>query len=177
MATKKTVKVVKNKNSNSIYKIDDKLIKEYADIFSNHDLKLLEIDSNGTKIVLKKSEPTTTTQVIASTPAIEQTVYSPVPTAVAPEKEPVVENKTEAASSNYKEILSPIVGTFYESSSPDSPPYVKEGDVVREDTVVCIVEAMKMMNEIKAGINGKIIRRLVDNNSAVESGTVLFLVE
>jgi acetyl-CoA carboxylase biotin carboxyl carrier protein len=74
-------------------------------------------------------------------------------------------------------ILSPMVGTFYASAAPDKPNFVKVGDEVQEDTVLCIIEAMKVMNEIKAGKKGKIKKVLVENAHAVEYGTKLFELE
>jgi acetyl-CoA carboxylase biotin carboxyl carrier protein len=74
-------------------------------------------------------------------------------------------------------IMSPMVGTFYSSSSPDEPPFVSVGDEVKEDTVVCIIEAMKVMNEVKAGKSGKIKKIFIDNAHPVEFGTQLFLIE
>lgn len=71
-------------------------------------------------------------------------------------------------------ITSPMVGTFYSSASPDAPPFVKPGDTVTKDTVVCIVEAMKVMNEIKAGSSGTVAEVLVSNGDPVEFGTKLF---
>lgn len=76
-----------------------------------------------------------------------------------------------------KPIKSPMVGTFYEAPSPDSDPFVKVGDSVQEDTVVCIIEAMKVMNEVKAGVSGIVSEILVDNSHPVEFGTVLFKVK
>lgn len=73
-------------------------------------------------------------------------------------------------------VSSPMVGTFYSAPSPDDPPYVKLGDQVTEDTVVCIIEAMKVMNEVKAGKKGKIAEVLVDNADPVEYGTHLFRI-
>ncbi|GAB4189246.1 MAG: acetyl-CoA carboxylase biotin carboxyl carrier protein [Simkaniaceae bacterium] len=85
------------------------------------------------------------------------------------------ETQKEAEGGTF--ISSPLVGTFYESPSPEDPPFVKAGDQVDENTVVCIVEAMKVMNEVKAGIKGTIKEVLVDNAQPVEFGTKLFLVE
>lgn len=82
-----------------------------------------------------------------------------------------------AAEKNLKEIPSPIVGTFYRAPSPDQPPFKEVGDRVSADDVICIVEAMKVMNEIKAGVNGVIRKALVDNASPVEYGQGLFQVE
>ena len=75
------------------------------------------------------------------------------------------------------EINSPMVGTFYSSPSPEDPPFVSVGDEVKEDTVVCIIEAMKVMNEVKAGKKGKVKKVFLDNAHPVEFGTQLFLIE
>lgn len=74
-------------------------------------------------------------------------------------------------------ITSPMVGTFYRTASPSDPPFVAVGDVVSEGSIVCIIEAMKVMNEIKAGVKGKIVEICVENSHAVEFGTRLFRVE
>lgn len=73
-------------------------------------------------------------------------------------------------------ISSPLVGTFYCSPSPDSPPFVKVGDMVSEDTIVCIVEAMKVMNEVKAGMSGKLVEVLITNGDPVQYGSKLFRI-
>ncbi|WP_213318300.1 acetyl-CoA carboxylase biotin carboxyl carrier protein [Chlamydiifrater volucris] len=73
-------------------------------------------------------------------------------------------------------ISSPLVGTFYSAPSPDSPPFVKPGDTVSEDTIVCIVEAMKVMNEVKAGVSGKVVEVLLTNGDPVQFGSKLFRV-
>lgn len=88
---------------------------------------------------------------------------------------PAQEEKKEAVKSGTF-ISSPMVGTFYSAPSPDDPVYVKVGDVVSEETVVCIVEAMKVMNEVKAGKKGKVLQILVDNADPVEFGTHLFRI-
>lgn len=75
-----------------------------------------------------------------------------------------------------KHVTSPLVGTFYASSSPDSPPFVKVGDRVNESTVICIIEAMKVMNEVKAGISGTVAEILVENAQPVEFGTKLIRI-
>ncbi|MCG3203670.1 MAG: hypothetical protein KCHDKBKB_00342 [Elusimicrobia bacterium] len=74
-------------------------------------------------------------------------------------------------------IKSPLAGVFYRSSSPTNPPYVKEGDVVTTEKTLCIIEAMKVLNEINAGVNGRILRILVENGKPVQMGQTLFLVE
>jgi len=83
----------------------------------------------------------------------------------------------EAADSSYIEIKSPMVGTFYRSSSPDKPPFVQVGDTISQGSVVCIIEAMKLFNEIESEVNGKIVKVLVDDSTPVEYDQVLFLVD
>lgn len=94
----------------------------------------------------------------------------------APEAEAPASDKTEG-NGNYTEIRSPIVGTFYRSSSPEKPPYIKVGDIVEVGQVVCIVEAMKLFNEIESEISGKIVKVMVEDAQPVEYDQVLFLVE
>ncbi len=102
------------------------------------------------------SQPTTTSEVL-STPTEE--------------KESVKED------ANYIEIKSPMIGTFYRKPGPDKDPFVKVGDEISEDTVVCMIEAMKLFNDIEAEISGKIVKVLVDDSSPVEYDQPLFLVD
>lgn len=85
--------------------------------------------------------------------------------------------KEEKLDEDVHEIVSPMVGTFYRAPAPDAEPYVQKGDVVQQSTVVCIVEAMKLMNEIEAEVNGEIVDTLVENGQLVEYGQPLFLVK
>lgn len=102
---------------------------------------------------------------------------SPSPT-VTPSDTPVEAKKEEEEKeTEHIPIKSPMVGTFYRAPAPDEPPYVEVGDVVNEETVVCIVEAMKVMNEIKAECRGKVAKILVENGQPVEYGQPLFLIE
>jgi acetyl-CoA carboxylase biotin carboxyl carrier protein len=104
---------------------------------------------------------------------------NPEPSAGATHK-PAGGDAEESGSSlppNAKTILSPMVGTFYRSPSPEAPMFVKEGDVVNEETVLCIIEATKLMNEIKAEARGKIVRILVENGMPVEFNQPLFVLE
>lgn len=102
----------------------------------------------------------------AAAPAVQQNTAAPAP-----------EEATTPAASNLLEIKSPIVGTFYRSASPDKPPYVKVGDTVKSGDVVCIVEAMKLFNEIETEVSGKIVKVMVEDATPVEYDQVLFLVE
>lgn len=102
----------------------------------------------------------------------------PAPLAAAPKQESPVETAPAAKSTEgLHKIVSPMVGTFYKAPSPDSDPYVKVGDKVHDSSVVCIVEAMKLMNEIEAEVRGEIVEILVENGQLVEYGQTLFLVK
>jgi acetyl-CoA carboxylase biotin carboxyl carrier protein len=94
-----------------------------------------------------------------------------------PVSEPVIAETTPEAETNLYKITSPMVGTFYHSPSPDTEPYVKIGSKVSNDSIVCIVEAMKLFNEIEAEVNGEIVEILVKNGQLVEFGQPLFLVK
>ncbi len=86
-------------------------------------------------------------------------------------------DNTEEDNSNYLTITSPIIGTFYRRPSPDKPMFVNVGDEVNDDSIVCIVEAMKLFNEIESEVSGKIVKVLVEDSSPVEFGQPLFLVD
>jgi acetyl-CoA carboxylase biotin carboxyl carrier protein len=101
-------------------------------------------------------------------------VSAPAP--AAPNSEITDDSGQDAASSLY-EIKSPIVGTFYRASSPDKPPFVKVGDVIKSGDVVCVVEAMKLFNEIEAEVSGKIVKVLIEDATPVEYDQTLFLVD
>ena len=97
--------------------------------------------------------------------------------AAAQAEAPKQEEKKVVQNENLHKITSPMVGTFYSSSSPDTPPYVSVGDRVSKDSIVCIVEAMKLFNEIDADVEGEIVEILVNNGQLVEYGQPLFLVK
>ncbi len=104
-------------------------------------------------------------------------VPAPADPVSAPQEEASASQESSTDTSNLLEIKSPIVGTFYRSASPDKPAYVKVGDTVSADSVVCIVEAMKLFNEIESEVAGKIVKVMVEDASPVEYGQVLFLVD
>jgi len=108
----------------------------------------------------------------------KQTGAAPVPAPQTPaQHHVVVEPKVSHATSQPGNFVkSPMVGTFYASPSPEQPPFVKVGDKVSENTVVCIVEAMKVMNEVKAGVSGTVAEALMHNGDSVEFGTKLFRI-
>lgn len=113
---------------------------------------------------------------VAQAPVMQIPVAAPAPQAPAPSTPNAPAESTEAPG-NTIVIKSPMIGTFYRSASPDKPPFVGVGDEVKAGTVVCIIEAMKLFNEIESEISGKIVKVLVDDASPVEYDQPLFLVE
>lgn len=115
-------------------------------------------------------------------PAVQAMPQAPAPAASAPqEASPSSNNSDATAKAEEKEglveVRSPIVGTFYRSSSPDKPPFVKVGDTIEKGSVVCIVEAMKLFNEIESEVSGTIVKVMVEDALPVEYDQVLFLVD
>lgn len=115
-------------------------------------------------------------------PTAAPIVATPAPLAVpaspqAASEAPAAKNEAKSSEDNYVSIKSPMVGTFYRSSSPDKPPYVEVGSHVKKGDVVCIIEAMKLFNEIESEVSGTIVKVMVDNETPVEYDQVLFLVE
>jgi acetyl-CoA carboxylase biotin carboxyl carrier protein len=145
-------------------------ITKIAELMSKNDLAELAIESPDVKISMKRGAiGTHVVTVAAPAPAAAPAAPAPAPAA------PAVE--APAAAKKAETINSPIVGTFYSSPSPDAPAFVKAGTKVKEDTVVCIVEAMKVMNEIRAERSGVIKKVLVENGKPVEYGQPLFEIE
>lgn len=150
-------------------------IKELIKLVDQSSLQELEIQNEGYKLYLKK--PGLTESVVVTHTPVQgapAAAYQPAAPAAAEVKPEQTEKADETA--NLHRIVSPMVGTFYHASSPDMPPFVKIGDKVSEKTVVCIVEAMKLMNEIEAEAKGEIVEILVENGQLVEYGQPLFLV-
>lgn len=140
----------------------------------------VEIEKKDFKLVIRKP----TAPVIQAAPQYIQTTAAPVPAALPAAQSsspaPVSEEKSAPvaeAASNLITIKSPMIGTFYRSSSPDKPVFVNVGDEIKAGKPVCIIEAMKLFNEIESEVSGKIVKVLVDNASPVEYDQPLFLVE
>ncbi|MDV2685145.1 acetyl-CoA carboxylase biotin carboxyl carrier protein [Alkalihalophilus lindianensis] len=152
-------------------------IKELIRAMDQSSLDEMKFEQEGTKIVLKKQVAEATTgQATAPTPVTEVKPAAPAKVEAA-EQAPKPVAKETKEESNLHTITSPMVGTFYSSPSPDADAYVKTGDSVEEETVVCIVEAMKLMNEIEAEVTGKVVEVLAQNGELVEYGQPLFVVE
>ncbi|GEM84568.1 MAG: acetyl-CoA carboxylase biotin carboxyl carrier protein subunit [Meiothermus sp.] len=115
----------------------------------------------------------------AAQPVSHAPVATPAPTpAAAPAATPAPKVETpKEDTSKYVEVKAPIVGTFYRAPSPDAEPFVKEGDTVKKGQVLCIIEAMKLMNEIESEVSGVVRKILVANGEPIEYGQVLFLIE
>ena len=149
--------------------MDLKEIKELIALMRKNDLSVFKMEKEGFKITLKKG---TDFQPIVTT--------TPVPyVGAVPAVAPVSSTETPSApseTSNLREITSPMVGTFYASPTPEASPFVSVGQEVTEDTVVCIMEAMKVMNEIKAELRGVIAEVVAENGKPVQYGQVLFKV-
>ncbi len=154
---------------------DLRKIKELIKIMKANELVEVEIKHGDDKIFLKRSQPQ---QVVNQMPVMRLDTGA-VPVAPQSGEVPGQPPTPQPApgDENLKEITSPIVGTFYATPSPDSDPYVEVGTAVNPQTVVCIIEAMKVLNEIKAETSGTVVEVLVTNGQAVEYGQPLFKVK
>ena len=148
-------------------------IKRLIKIMKENELVEIEIKHGDDKISLKRSQP----QVVVGQPITGVPVVGPDSAVVSPSPQGQAGTGAAGPTEDLEEIKSPIVGTFYATASPDSEAYVEAGSHVDPQTVVCIIEAMKVMNEIKAEVSGTITEILVDNGQAVEYGQVLFRVK
>jgi len=166
--------------------MNQKEIKELIELLVEHDITEFELERGDVKVHVKRGNSAAPlVQVAPAIPAIQPiaTVVAPPvlsPSApappAAPAPAPAAEKKAEepAAEADLHVVKSPIVGTFYEAPSPGTPPFVKVGDSVKEGQVLCIVEAMKLMNEIEAEVSGVLAKVFVTNGSPVEYGMPLF---
>ncbi len=149
----------------------DKL-KQIIEIMKAHNLVEVRIKQGEDEVSVKKDQP----QIIG-VPAAGINMPTAMPAPVASSSSPAEPSAEAAKQEKLAEIKSPLVGTFYSQSSPDSEPFVEVGSHVEPETVVCIIEAMKVMNEIKAETAGTIAEIVAANGEAVEYGRVLFRVK
>jgi acetyl-CoA carboxylase biotin carboxyl carrier protein len=158
--------------------MDFKQIQELIRLINKSNIGELTVEEKGFKITIKQKQETVQ-QVMAAPmyaqpqPAIAA-VQPAAPTNTAAEK---TKPAAETASSNLITIKSPMIGTFYRRASPDKPLFVEVGDEIAPGKVVCIIEAMKLFNEIESEISGKVVKVLVDDASPVEYDQPLYLVE
>jgi len=150
-------------------------IQELLDLMKKYDLHVLKVKEEGVEYEFDRQMEKT--QPVAAPMIMPPVMQHSVPVAGAPVHSVPSAAPANAVDAGCLAIKSPMVGTFYRAPSPDSEPYVKIGDHVSPDTVVCIVEAMKVMNEITADCSGTIKKILIENSKPVEYGQVLFVVE
>ena len=163
--------------------MNQKELRELIEFLKEQDIAEFELERGDVKVRIKRNVPGSAPEIryIAPHPsaAVETVPASIAPPTAHPSSSPKAET-TSLTTSKAKETLhtvkSPIVGTFYESPSPGSPPFVKAGDAVEVGQVLCIVEAMKLMNEIECDVAGEIVEMLVKNGQPIEYGQELFSV-
>lgn len=155
--------------------MDINLIKKLIKIVEQSEVTEFSVQEGDLKIKISKNNS-----------GSFSTQFQPVYTSMAPQTSlqqvPPVQSEitilnTKEVASKFHEIKSPIVGTFYRAPSPDADPYVQIGDVIGQGSVLCIVEAMKLMNEIESDVSGKVVKILVENGTPVEYNQPLFLIE
>jgi acetyl-CoA carboxylase biotin carboxyl carrier protein len=176
--------------------MDLEQIRSLLKLVAESGVSEVEIEQEGLKLVIRKHAPTVMVQPPASFPMMSLPSYGPPPfvmpmasppvaTPVAPSPPPPSAAATEPSppapppvqAANVVEVRAPIVGTFYRAASPDSPPYVQVGQKVKPGDLLCIIEAMKLMNEIPCEVAGIVKEVLIDNAKPVEYDQVLFLIE
>lgn len=151
-----------------------KEIQELIDFISNSGLAEVKIETDEFKLSIKKNAETHVVKAAEAAPApAVAAAPSPAP-APAPAEQPAA---PKADTSAYVEIKSPMIGTFYTTPNPDSDAFVNVGDTVKPGQTVCIIEAMKLFNEIESEVSGKIVKILVENSTPVEYDQPLFLVD
>jgi acetyl-CoA carboxylase biotin carboxyl carrier protein len=148
--------------------VNQREIRRLADLLRDYGLSEVEVEREGVRIRLRR-EPAPITPVSAGPGA-----RGPVPLAGAT---PAVSPEPAADEAHMLTIEAPMVGTFYRAASPDATPFVRDGDRVKKGQVVCIIEAMKLMNEIESKVAGRVVKVLVENTQPVEYGQPLFLLE
>jgi len=149
-----------------------KEIKEIINLMNENNLTEIEVEKEGLKLRLKKGPGgEIVMENVPSAAAVPATPLAAAPAAVPAEAPPAGSGKKTV------EIKAPMVGTFYRAPSPESPPFIEINQDIEVGQVVCILEAMKLMNEIKADIKGRVVDILVDNAEPVEFGQPLFLIE
>lgn len=135
----------------------------------------VKLEMEDVKITIKTGTGKTETTIVQQAPMAVPQVPVVAPQAPAVAEAPAIVEKED--TSKYVEITSPIIGTFYRKPSPDKPTFVEVGDTVTPESVVCIIEAMKLFNEIESEVSGKIVKVLVEDGTPVEFGQPLFLVD
>lgn len=159
-----------------------KELQELIEFINQTGLEEVKIETDKFKVSVKRSAE----NAVSTQPVQQYTQQIPVqqqqvPQAQAPATTPQAEAKKEetqpADTGNYITVKSPMIGTFYRSANPETPPFVNVGDSIKEGETICIIEAMKLFNEIESDVSGKIVKVLVENATPVEYDQPLFLIE
>lgn len=162
-------KIVQTQEPTLVTGEQSKQIQELVDLLKRNSLTELEVEKEGLRVRLRYEVG----QRVVPTLAADSLSSTQIPTAQAQ----VSGGGAPEGTSGLVTITSPIVGTFYRSPSPDADPYVEEGDMVKRGQVLCIVEAMKLMNEIESEVDGKVVKILAESTKPVEYGQPLFLID
>ena len=162
--------------------MDFKQLQELIRLINKSNIGELSIEEKGFKVTIKQKQDPVQQFVSAAAPVYSQAPAFPqaAPSPAAPASSAAADKAKSAAAetaSNLITIKSPMIGTFYRSQSPDKPPFASVGDAIEPGKVVCIIEAMKLFNEIESEVTGKIVKVLVEDASPVEFDQPLFLVE
>jgi acetyl-CoA carboxylase biotin carboxyl carrier protein len=160
--------------------MDFKQIQELVKMVNKSNISELSIEQDKFKITIKQKDNETQQVIAVPTMAPVQAVHQAMPAVQLPASAPAADATkpaAEAKADNLVTIKSPMIGTFYRSPGPDKPSFVNVGDDVAPGKVVCIIEAMKLFNEIESEVGGKIVKILVDDASPVEYDQPLYLVE
>ncbi|MGQ9556658.1 MAG: acetyl-CoA carboxylase biotin carboxyl carrier protein [Desulfurispora sp.] len=161
----------KNNSTGEAREMNLQEVKELINLVHETSISEVKLENNGMKVVIRKSLPAgAESEAGKSVPPVAQPVQAPADSAAA------AVDAAPADTSGLVEVQAPMVGTFYRAPAPDAPPFVREGDRVKPGQVLCIVEAMKLMNEITAEVGGRVEKILVENAQPVEYGQVLFLI-
>lgn len=165
--------------------MDIKFLDKLFELFDKSEATEFYLEEEDTKITLTKNKPESNVdieKVISLMGSMQHAPAAPAPQAIAPPIQSTApsaatpDNNTNESNSNFHEITSPIVGTFYKAPSPDSAPFVEVGSRVNKGDTLCIVEAMKLMNEIESDVSGTVEKILINNSDPVEFGQVMFLI-
>jgi acetyl-CoA carboxylase biotin carboxyl carrier protein len=153
--------------------VDIKEIRSLIDLMKKNGVAVFKMEREGFKITLKTSEATVSRSVFTSQPMV---AYSEPAALASPSASTAGDSTPSAvpAASGGIEIKSPMVGTFYSAASPDTPPFVSVGQEVTPETVICIIEAMKVMNEVKAEVSGTVTEICAENGKPVQFGQAMF---
>ena len=155
--------------------MNERKIRKLIKLVEESNIGELEVSSWGRKVRIRKKVPESENSASSPVPTITVGSTNNPASAVAPE--PKIEKRKEEILENLVPIKSPMVGTFYLAPAPGAKPYVEVGQMISVGQVVCIVEAMKLMNEIESEVSGKVMKILVENATPVEFGQTLFLIE